>query len=171
MILSRLMDRMMLRIVLAGILVSAMTSGCGVYSFTPRGKSEIKSVAVQRFDNETAEYGLEDQITDQIVDALIADGTLKVVALDYADAVLSGTLTNYERRPSGFSETDRVENYKVTIGFNIVLIKAADESEIWNEKMSHYGVYSMDTETEDIGRQKAVELLVQDIINKTTKSW
>jgi len=151
--------------------VLALVAGCGVYSFTPRGKSDIKSVAVERFDNDTAEYGLEDQVTDQIVDALMSDGTLKVVALEHADAILSGILTNYDRRPSGFTENDQVESYVVTIGFDIVLKKADDDSEIWREKISQNGVYDIDTETEDVGREKAVELLVQEIINKTTKSW
>jgi len=161
----------MYRISIACLPVLVLAAGCGVYSFTPRGKSDIKSVAVERFDNETAEYGLEDQVTNQIVDAHIADGTLKVVALEHADAILSGILTNYDRKPSGFDENDQVESYKVTIGFDIVLKKAADDSEIWNEKISQNGVYDIDSETEDVGRQKAVELLVQEIINKTTKSW
>lgn len=171
MILTGLNNKMASGIIIACLLVSLLVSGCGVYSFTPRGKSDIKSVAVERFDNETAEYGLEDQVTDQIVDALIADGTLKVVALEQADAVLSGILTNYDRKPAGFDENDQVENYRVTIGFDIVLKKVADDSEIWKEKISQNGVYDIDTETEDVGRQKAVELLVQEIINKTTKSW
>jgi len=31
---------------------------------------QIKSIAVERFENNTAEYGLEDRMTDQIIDAL-----------------------------------------------------------------------------------------------------
>ncbi len=153
------------------ILTLLLINGCGVYTFSPKGKSDIKSVAVERFENETAEYGLEDRMTDQIIDALIADGTLKVVSREYADAYLNGALTRYERRPYGFDENDQVETYAVTMGFDIMLKNPTDESEIWKERMDQIGVYNIDTETEEDGQQKAIDLLIEAIINKTTKSW
>jgi hypothetical protein len=152
-------------------MILLLANGCGVYTFSPKGKSDIKSVAVERFENETAEYGLEDRMTDQIIDALIADGTLKVVNREYADAYLNGILTRYERKPYGFDENDQVETYAVTMGFDILLKNPTDESEIWKERMDQIGVYNIDTETEEDGQQKAIDLLIEAIINKTTKSW
>ncbi|UCE25018.1 MAG: hypothetical protein JSU74_02920 [Candidatus Zixiibacteriota bacterium] len=153
------------------VMILLLANGCGVYTFSPKGKSDIKSVAVERFENETAEYGLEDRMTDQIIDALIADGTLKVVNREYADAYLNGILTRYERKPYGFDENDQVETYAVTMGFDILLKNPTDESEIWKERMDQIGVYNIDTETEEDGQQKAIDLLIEAIINKTTKSW
>ncbi|HWR84052.1 MAG TPA: LptE family protein [Candidatus Deferrimicrobium sp.] len=146
-------------------------SGCGVYTFNPRGQSTIKSVAVERFENQTAEYGLADRMTDVIIDALIADGNLKVVSAENADAILRGTLTRYERKPYQFDQSDVVESYSIDMDFEISLTGSRDETEIWKERLSQRGVYEMETETEEMGRQRAIEQLVVAIINKTTKSW
>ncbi|MEW5994758.1 MAG: LPS assembly lipoprotein LptE [Candidatus Zixiibacteriota bacterium] len=145
--------------------------GCGVYTFNPRGKSSIRTINIQRFENETGEYGLADEMTDLVTDAFIADGNLRVVAAENADAVLSGTLTQYERRPYQFDENDVVTSYSVDMSFDIALKDPRDGSDIWKEKMTQRGVYLVDSETEEDGRQRAVALLVEAIINKTTKSW
>ncbi|UCG62203.1 MAG: hypothetical protein JSV52_02650 [Candidatus Zixiibacteriota bacterium] len=159
------------KFVLIGVVMAVLSVGCGVYTFTPRGKSDIKSISVERFDNETAEYGLEDRMTDQIIDALLAEGTLKVLSTEYSDAVLYGTLTRYDRNPFDYDENDQVQTYAITMTFDITLKKAADDTEIWKESIIQKGVYDIASETEEDGQQRAIDLLIEDIINKTTKSW
>jgi hypothetical protein len=152
-------------------LVFLLSAGCGVYTFNPKGKSSIKSIAIERFENQTPEYGLADQMTDLVIDAFIADGNMKVVSLENADAILSGVLTRYERKPYAYDQNDVVESYYVDMDFDIALKSPRDDSEIWKEKITQRGVYAVDNETEEDGRQKAVKLLIEAIINKTTKSW
>ena len=162
----------MIRFLALGVLLlPIILTGCGVYTFSPKGESDIKSIAVERFENQTAEYGLEDRMTDQIIDAFIADGTLKVLSPEYADALLLGTLTSYLRKPHGYDENDRVETYAVTMVFDITLRNPADDTEIWKEKVSQIGIYDLETQTEEDGQQEAIDLLIEAIINKTTKSW
>jgi len=151
--------------------VLLLSAGCGVYTFNPKGKSSIKSIAIERFENQTLEHGLADQMTDIVIDAFISDGNLKVVSLENADAVLSGVLTRYERKPYQYDQNDVVESYYVDMNFDITLKNPRDDSEIWKERMSQRGIYMVDEETEEDGRQRAIELLVEAIINKTTKSW
>jgi len=153
------------------LILSALgLTGC-FYSLNPRGSVTIKSVAVERFQNDTPEFGLADQMTDAVINAFIADGTLKVLPRDRAEAVLSGTLTRYQRRPYEYNEKDQVKSYAVEMDFDIQLKKPSDDSLIWQEKMSQRGFYSLETEAEEDGRRKAIVLLVQAIINRTTKSW
>ncbi len=137
----------------------------------PRGALTVKSVAVERFQNDTPEFALADQMTDAIITAFIADGTIKMLPRDQAEAVLMGTLTRYQRRPYEYDENDQVSAYAVEMDFDIHLNKPADDSLIWQERMSQRGVYNLETETEEDGRQKALQLLVKAIINRTTKSW
>lgn len=162
---------MMRRIFISIIFFSILISGCGVYTFNPRGKSTVKSIAIERFANETAEYGLEDRMTNQIIDAFIADGSIKVVTSENAEATLSGTLTRYERKPYNPDINDQVEAYAVTMYFNVKLVNNSDGSEIWNQQLHQLGVYNLEEETEEDGQLKAVKLLVEDIINKTTSNW
>ncbi len=151
-------------------IAALIAGGCGVYSFSPGGKSSIKTIAVTQFENETIEYGLSDRMTDLVVDAFIADGNLKVVSASEADAVLTGVLANYERKPYTYDETDIVSQYVVKIVFNMELQKN-DGSQIWKERFYSEGIYETELETEEDGQVEAAERLVIDILNRTTKSW
>jgi len=155
--------------VLTGAVV--LLTSCGVYTFNPRGKSTITSIAVERFENETPEFGLADRMTDDVIDAFIADGNIKVVSLENADAILVGSLVRYDRSPHEYTQEDEVISYAVTMDFDIVLKKSSDGSEMWKERISQQGIYKIDVETEEDGQQEAIGLLVDAIINKTTKSW
>jgi len=153
------------------LLLIFISLSCGVYTLNPKGKSDISTVAVERFTNTTPEFGLADRMTDDVIDALIADGNLNVVSIENADAVLTGELVRYERKPYEYTENDVVTTYSVVMDFNIVLKKADSDTEIWKERISQTGTYLVDSETEEDGQQKAIGFLVEAIINKTTKSW
>ncbi len=148
----------------------AMIAGCGVYTFNPAGKSSIKSIAIEPFQNETVQLGLEDQMTNDVIDAFIANGQLKVLPAQDAEAVLHGTLVKYERKPYEYTQSGEVQSYAVTMDFNITL-NANDGSEMWSQQMTQTGVYELATQTEEDGQKLALSRLVEAILNKTTKSW
>lgn len=148
-----------------------LLTGCGVYTFNPGGKSTISSIAVNRFQNNTLEYGLEDRMTDIVTDAFISDGTIKVLPPDAAQTLLSATLTRYALEPHEFDETDRVTKYRVVMGFDVSLTERRTDSLLWHQALTQQGIYEADTETEEVGQQRAIALLVEEIITKTTKSW
>ena len=121
--------------------------------------------------NKTAEFGLADQVTDKVIDGLIKDGSLKVLPEGSAATVLSGDLTDYERKPYRYNENDQVQSYAVNMTFSLNLKNAANDSLLWSDNFSQIGVYDPNTETEEIGQQRAIDFLVEAIINKMTKSW
>lgn len=146
-------------------------TGCGIYTLNPGGKSQLGSVAIAPFENETTQYELSSRLTELIVDAFISDGSIKVLPEDKAEAVLTGMLTGYERDPYVFDENDQVLQYRILMDFQITLTNPKDNTELWKESMRQEGVYNADTETEEDGQRRASERLVEAIINKTTKSW
>ena len=158
----------------ASILIPAVvlfTAGCGVYTFNPSGKSDLQTISVETFRNETPELGLADRVTESVIDAFIADGNLNIVASEGADAILVGVLTGYDRVVNLFDENDQVQSYKVRMNFMISLVNPEDQSEIWKEAMPQEGIYDAASEVEEDGQRRAAERLVDAIINKTTKSW
>ena len=146
-------------------------SGCGVYTFNPRGKSDISNIAIEPFENKTNEFGLADRVTEIVIDAFITDGTMKIVPTENADVYLEGVLTRYQRVPFKFDENDQVEEYKILMDFEIALKNPKDDSDKWRERMSQEGIYNANEETEEDGQKRAGTRLVEAIINKTTKSW
>lgn len=161
----------MRRIVGLFAIAAVVSCSCGVYTFNPKGKAAIGSIAVETFDNKTGQYGLTDRLTELIIDAFISDGNINVLPASDAETVLTGVLTNYDRVALTFDENDQVTEYKVIMGFELSLRNPRDDTEIWSERLNQEGVYQAATETEEDGQQRASELLVQAIINKTTKSW
>ena len=153
------------------LLLTCMIAGCGVYTFNPSGKSDIEAISIKRFENQTVEYELADRMTDLVIDAFISDGSMKVVSSENSDALLEGTLVRYELRPFEYTTEDEVISYAVVMDFSIVLKKSSDDTEIWSERMGQEGVYEVATETEEDGQEKAIALLIDAIINRTTRSW
>lgn len=144
----------------------------GCYTFNPAGKSSIQAIAIERFDNKTTEYDLADRITDLVIDEFLADGTMKVVSVENADAILVGVLTSYLRNPHEYDESGVVSSYSVTLTFDVLLKDPNDnDSEIWREIMVQEGIYNIDSQTEQDGQSEAVQSLIVEIINRTTKSW
>jgi len=163
-----MMNRFLLLMAVVAVLWSC---GCGVYTFSPAGKGGLKSVAVERFGNETAEFELADRMTDLVIDAVLRDGTMKVVSTENAEALLTGSLARYELKPYQYDENDVVESYAVVMTFDIALKKPADESEMWKETMTQEGVYNVASETEEDGQERAIEWLVEAIVNRTSRDW
>jgi hypothetical protein len=162
------------KLVLSALAASAtlgLISACGVYTFNPRGKSEIATMAVEPFENSTPQYGLADFMTETVIDAFIAEGSIKIVSSDAAQALLVGKLTRYERLAHEFNEFDQVSRYKVQVGVDVALKNPADRSDIWSIQLTLDGVYDAETEAEEDGRRRVAEQLVEAVLNKTTKSW
>jgi hypothetical protein len=145
-------------------------SGCGVYSFSGKMGSGIETVAVPVFDNQTVEFGIAEDISAGVIDRFVADNTLKVVARSRADAVLEGTVTQYDRAAYTYDENDQVQEYKVNISVDIRLIKA-DGSVVWEENgLSSYGIYDA-AASEEEGQSKAIGKIAEDIVNRTVRDW
>jgi hypothetical protein len=166
----REITKLVLMALVTGVTIG-LISACGVYTFNPRGKSEISTLAVEPFENSTPQYGLADVMTETVIDAFIADGSIKVVSSDVAQAILVGKLTRYERLAHEFNEFDQVSRYKVQVGVDVALKNPADRSDIWTIQLTLDGVYDADAESEEDGRRRVGEQLVEAVLNKTTKSW
>jgi hypothetical protein len=152
-------------------LILIAVAGCGVYTLNPKGKSSIKTIGIDPFENTTGEYAFADRLSEILTEAFIREGSLKVVPSSSADAVLVGVLTRYERVPFKFTSSDQVEQYKLKLEFDISLKNPREQTDIWKEHMSQEGIYTVATESEQDGQTRATEQLVQAVLNKTTRSW
>lgn len=160
-----------MRSVASVMLLGLVLAGCGVYTLNPSGKSSIKTISVEPFENKTNEFGFTDRLTEIVIDAFIKEGTLRVLPSGKADAALVATLNRYEKVPFKFDLSDQVEEYKVVLGLQVSLRNPKDDSELWTERMTQEGVYNASSETEQDGQQRAGARLVEAILNRTTKSW
>jgi len=149
-----------------------MTLSCGVYSFSQSSMGDIKSIAIPLFDDQSTEGNIRERITDQLAKGFSADNTIKVAREQQADGILRGVVVSYSREPYNYTNTEVVTEYICRISLNVQFVNRRSEKVIWEEKgMSNWGTYNADTENEDLGKSRAIDKLVEDIINKTVKGW
>ena len=152
-------------------LLSTLLISCGPYTFSGTTVTDIKSVYIPVLDNSTIEFGLGEELTDKITEALVADNTLKVVGQDEADAYISGEVVSYKRSSETYNKEDQVSEYRVDIGVKVKFVKA-DGSVVWEEpSISSYGLFTADTEIEENGKSRALEKIAEIIVNRTVRDW
>ncbi len=65
---------------------------CGFYSLAGSIPSHIKSISIPLMENQTAEFGLAESITDGIIDQFNGAGILLLEDSDAANSILSGKI-------------------------------------------------------------------------------
>lgn len=159
-------------LICSALLIALFIASCGYYSFSGSGLKGIKSVAVPLFENQTQEYGIRESLAEKVVDAYVQDNTLKVVNEKIADSILSGIITRYLREAHTFDEDENVKEYKTRIFVRLTLEDTEKKKIIWEEEsLEGWAVYSAADETEDEGKERALQKLAEDIVNRTVKGW
>ena len=95
------------------LILLPLLAGCGYYSTKSKTAKDIKSIAVTFFQNNTAEPNLEIAFTELVINNLLRDNTLKVVAEDDADALLEGSIVAFRNVPFSFNADLNAEEYIV----------------------------------------------------------
>ena len=145
---------------------------CGIYTVSPSALGNVKTIAIPLFDNQSTESGLREQLSDRLSQAFVTDNTLKVVPEQQADGILRGSVIFYSREPYTYSKSEVVSEYKSVIGVKVEFVNRRSQKVIWEESnMSNWGTYDAVSETENDGKSRAIDKLVEDILNKTVKGW
>ncbi|MDP8240056.1 MAG: LptE family protein [Candidatus Hatepunaea meridiana] len=147
---------------------------CSVYTFSGHGIAGIKTISIEPFDNQTAEFGIRDKLTDELINELLSNRTLTVANQASADAILRGKIVSITDLPLTFDENEDVKESQITIIVEVVLAKPGKSEPLWQGKLVGEGAYPYETgsmEEREEGIDKAVERLVQDLINRLTSDW
>ncbi len=150
-----------------------LVAGCGYYSFSGSTlPSHIKTVAVPLFENRTTEYRIADRLTEDVINALVKDNTLKVVPEERADSILKGSIVGYEREAYTFDEEEKVKEYIVRIYVEASFEDLRKKRQLWREeKLEGWGTYLAQGETEDDGQERAIAKISDDLVNKLISGW
>jgi len=106
--------------ILAGVLISLCLAGCLGYTLgpvKPNYLSQVQTIAVPTFKNDTLVPRIEVLVTDTVIKQFQQDGTFKIGNEGNADAVLKGEISRISRSPAR-SEPGNVLS---TLEFNLVM--------------------------------------------------
>jgi hypothetical protein len=156
------------------VFVSAAVS-CGYYSTSSRTAGDIGKVTIPYLQNETPEPEIEIEITQQIIEGLLKDNTLKVVSDEEADAVLEGSIIEYANVPSTYSPELQAEQYRLVIGLKVSLFNKKENAYIWeNKKITAQADYYLDTSAQqdyESALEKVYSDIVESILSATVQDW
>ena len=162
--------------VAAYLLMTLALTGCGVYSASSgRVDESIKRVTVEYLENQTAEPGIEVDLTDAIIRALQFDNTLKVVEEGSSDSIITGKVTRYTLREVAARQDLTVNEYQVQIAVTLTFtVRATGESLFKDKRFTGVGNYVLDDAngtTEETARTEAAEEIVRDILAQVVEDW
>jgi hypothetical protein len=157
--------------------LSALLLG-GCYGFAGGGlPSNIKTVAVLPFDNQTPEPTLTQEINAAVRDAVEGRLGLRQASERQADAVVRGTITRYEPdRPVAYTGDDQgggevtVTRRLVQISVSVEIMDQASHKPLWQRSgLMVEGDYDPGQEAQ--GREKALDKLVTNIVEGAQSQW
>ena len=107
------------RVLLAISVLTVFFSSCGYYSFSGSIPSDIKTIAVPLFDDNTSFPGVREDLTNDIIDAFINDNVLQVVPESNADLLITGTILSINEKAAIITTGETVEQYEVYVNVKV----------------------------------------------------
>lgn len=155
---------------LAIIVLSIFIGGCGIYSFSGSTiPGHIKTVAVPLFEDTTAEFGIDQELTDGLINAITKDNTLKISGTRGADALLRGRITGITDRAGQYDSQESASDYRITLTVSVAFEDVKKRNVLWEETFSQWGSYTPGDRNSGI--TSAIEKLTTEIINRTVSGW
>jgi hypothetical protein len=169
----------MKRLLVGGSLACAVVlSGC-LYSFRAGSfpPPHIKTIAVAPFENETTRFEISGELYDQLFKNLPRALGIRTAGEDMADAVVRGTIVRYEvvapnYRAGAEGQPASVLQRQVTITVKVQIVDLVNNVVLWEDTgVTAQGQFLEASESEEVGRAEAIELLVQKIVDGAQSNW
>lgn len=159
-------------------LLALLPAGC-LYSFRAGAgfPDYVKTVAIVPFENETTRPEITDEIFNLLLREFPRSQGLQPAGEDVADAVVRGTIRSYDvstpsYRAGAAGEVPQVLQRQVRLTVEVQIINLVDNEILWESRgISVQGEYLEESETEDVGRALAIELLIQRIVDGAQSNW
>lgn len=151
-----------------------LLAGCAYYSFSGSTLPNIKTIAIPLFEDNTAEIGVKEQLTNAVIQAFTSDNSLKIADRRNADSVLKGTLLSVTERAGAYNRQEQVQEIQVFIAVKVQFEDSKKRKIIWEDQINQFGSYIPgDTQrgTREIAITDAIDKTAQEVLNKTVSGW
>ncbi|MCD6204817.1 MAG: LptE family protein [Candidatus Marinimicrobia bacterium] len=158
------------------ILIIPMTS-CWFYSFKGTLPPHIKSIAIPLFGDRTAEFNIQQTVTDQIRIGFIKENILKLVEEENANSVLYGTIQSIQDRPlvyQGDASGEAVTEYRLTLKIEVEWYDKVEEKTVFKKTFTAYSEYDptgATDRTRELALTESVDQITEDIVNQILAGW
>jgi outer membrane lipopolysaccharide assembly protein LptE/RlpB len=163
---------------LAALALLSLLSGC-MYHFVGGGlPSHVRRVYIEPFDNETPYQTLTADLLREMQDQLPGSLGVRLASQQTADAIVRGTIksaeeqtTNFNPNPDASGRITRNEA-RVQISFDAEIYDVRNDAVLWKgNSVTATGLFDPQREDVDDGRRKALEEVVQKLIEGAQSQW
>ena len=149
-----------------------------MYGFEGGGfPPHIRTIYIEPFENETAQFDIEQQLYTELIEELPAKLGLQPAGRENADAILTGQVSRYqdvaENYRAGSNQTaGTVLSHQVQIGISARLVDVRDNVIRWEtSSLVGRGTYNPSAETDDAALQEAIANIIEQIIDGAQSQW
>lgn len=170
-------------------------NGCMFYSMAGSIPPHIRSISIPLVDNQTAEFGMAEAVTDNLVESFTDENILRVVDEGDADSILRGTIVDIKDAPYTYTKEEAVTEYRFTVGMKIEWFDVQEDKVLFEKNFSSFGAYGLsgdissdgidndadgltdDEDDDEFGDARefaaavAVKKIAEDILNEIMTSW
>ena len=168
---------------------------CNYYSMAGSIPAHIKSVSIPLINNETSEYGLEQKVTNNIIEKFNEIGILKVENSDIADSIIKGTISKVDESPYTYNKEESISEYRYKVFLKLDWYDVKNEKNLISKTYSGFGSYGLsgdisndgidndndgkidDFDDDEFGEARtfaagvAMRKISEDIINDIMTTW
>ena len=183
-----------MKLLLSSFQLIIMTS-CAYYSLAGSIPPHINSIAIPIVENQTAEFGMSESVTENILIKFNEENILRVTNEESAASVLSGTITRVTDAPYTFTKQEAVTEYRFTVHMNIEWYDKKNEKVLLKKNFSGWGAYGLSGDISSDGIDNdgdglvdgeddnefgdprefatsvAVNKIAEDVLNEIMTSW
>ena len=149
-------------------------SACG-YQFSEKEDrlfSDIKSLNIPFFMNETFEPRVENLVTEALINEFLERGKVRTINGKNPDATVTGTVKSFQTSPISFNSSGRVLEYRATISLDVSLKRNDTGVILWESlglTMDHEYKVSVNTTTTFDNRREATRKIAEDLAEEIHK--
>ena len=122
------------------IFLSLLCIDCGYYSLAGSIPPHIRSISIPLLDNQTAEFGISEVITDNLLEKFTDENILRVVDVENSDSILKGSIVQAEDIPYTYSKEEVVGEYRFTVAIDIEWIDVSNDKVLLEKRRLWYNI-------------------------------
>ncbi len=149
--------------------------GCGIYTFSGSTlPSHLKTVNIPLFANTSLQANIAEEITDSLSKRVLSTNLLRIVSAQ-GDATITGKVVNYTNTPRSYGSAGvrsvTISEYEVRISVEVEFADNKKNSPLYKGTINGKGIYDFQKDTEETGRKKAEQDVVDQILQNSLQSW
>ncbi|MBL7052625.1 MAG: hypothetical protein ISS00_02635 [Candidatus Marinimicrobia bacterium] len=157
---------------IVGVLIGFFLISCGIYTFRGSIPPHIRTAEIRTFENQTAEFGIEDRFIEVIDSILVSENLLKIVDSD-GDSIFEGTIQSIIDKPQEYDVGENVETYRISMKISASWFDTKNNKMLAEKDLNRFADYPSDSLV--VGRNRALNEVIQkiskDIVNLTEVGW